>query len=98
MNSKISSKSRTTKNVTSIVKKEFAIFEVKSKREANLESCQENFNPIPIPERVLFQNVEELLPKLDHLYMMRDMLIFFKIHTEVSVPKKWSGSASYSSN
>jgi hypothetical protein len=37
MNSKTSSKSRTTKDVTSIVKKELAIFEVKGKRNANLE-------------------------------------------------------------
>jgi hypothetical protein len=44
MNSKISSKSRTTKNVTSIVKKELAIFEVRGKRSANLESCYEDLN------------------------------------------------------
>jgi hypothetical protein len=36
MNSKISPKSRTTKDVTSIVKKNLAIFEVKGTREANL--------------------------------------------------------------
>jgi hypothetical protein len=41
INSKISSKSGTTKDVTSIVKKELAIFEVKHKRGANLESCYE---------------------------------------------------------
>jgi hypothetical protein len=47
INSNISSKSRTTKDVTSMVKKELAIFEVKSKRGANLESCYKNFNSIP---------------------------------------------------
>jgi hypothetical protein len=66
MNSKIISKSRTTKDVTSNVKKELAIFEVKGKRGANLESCYENFNSIPPssvePERV-FLDVEKLLPK-----------------------------------
>jgi hypothetical protein len=48
MNSKISSKSRTT----FIVKKELAIFEVEGKR----EGCYENLNSIPLrsvdPERV----------------------------------------------
>jgi hypothetical protein len=34
MNSKLSSKSRTTKDVTSIVKKELAIFEVEGKHGA----------------------------------------------------------------
>jgi hypothetical protein len=67
MNFKISSKSRTTKDVTSIVKKELAIAEVKAKRGANLESCYD-FNSIPPssadPEGIL-QDVEELLPKLD---------------------------------
>jgi hypothetical protein len=38
MNSKTSSKSRTTKDVTSVVKKYLAIFEVEGKRETNLES------------------------------------------------------------
>jgi hypothetical protein len=56
MKSEISSKSRTTKDVTSIVRKELAIFEVKCKRGANLESCYENLNSIPPssvePERV----------------------------------------------
>jgi hypothetical protein len=47
MNSKISSKSRTTKDVTSIVKKELAISAVNGKRAANLESCYENLNSIP---------------------------------------------------
>jgi hypothetical protein len=47
MNSKMSSKSRITKGVTSIVKKELAIFEVKGKRGTNLEICYENFNSIP---------------------------------------------------
>jgi hypothetical protein len=47
MNPKISSKSRTTKDVTSIVKKELAIFEVEGKRGANLESCYENLKSIP---------------------------------------------------
>jgi hypothetical protein len=46
MNSKISSKSRTTKDVMGIVKKELAIFEVEGKREANLESFYENLNSI----------------------------------------------------
>jgi hypothetical protein len=41
INFKISSKSRTKKDVTSIVKKNLAFFEVKSKRGANLESCYE---------------------------------------------------------
>jgi hypothetical protein len=45
MNSKISSKSRTTNYVTSIVKKELAIFE--GKRGANFESSYENLNSIP---------------------------------------------------
>jgi hypothetical protein len=39
MNSKICSKSRTTRDVLGIVKKELAIFEVEGKRGANLESC-----------------------------------------------------------
>jgi hypothetical protein len=56
INSKISSKSRTTKDVMGIVKKELAIFEIESKRAANLESCYENLNSIPPssvePERV----------------------------------------------
>jgi hypothetical protein len=56
INSKISSKSRTTKDVMGIVKKELAIFEVEGKRGANRESCDENFNSIPLssvePERV----------------------------------------------
>jgi hypothetical protein len=47
MNSKISFKSRTTKVVTSIVKKELAIFEVEGKCGANLESCYENLYTIP---------------------------------------------------
>jgi hypothetical protein len=56
MNSKIRSKSRTTNDVTSIVKKELAIFEVKGIRGAILEGFYENFNSIPHssvePERV----------------------------------------------
>jgi hypothetical protein len=40
MNSKIIFKSRTTKDVTSIVKEELAIFEVESKLGANFESFQ----------------------------------------------------------
>jgi hypothetical protein len=56
INSKISSKSRTTKDVMGIVKKELAIFEIEGKRGANLESCYENLNSIPPssvePERV----------------------------------------------
>jgi hypothetical protein len=48
LNSKICSKSRTTKDVMDIVKKELAIFEVEGKREANLESCYENLNSIPL--------------------------------------------------
>jgi hypothetical protein len=65
MNSKICSKSRTTKDVTSIVKKELAFFEVEGNSRANLESCYENLNPIPSsvdPERV-FLDVGELLSK-----------------------------------
>jgi hypothetical protein len=56
MNSKISSNSRTTKDVMDIVKKELAIFEVESKRGVNLQSCYKHFNSIPPssvePERV----------------------------------------------
>jgi hypothetical protein len=56
MNFKITFKSRTTKYVTSIVKTQLVIFEVKDKREGNLEFCYENFNSIPPssvePERV----------------------------------------------
>jgi hypothetical protein len=67
MNSKISSKSRTTKDVMGIVKKELANFEVEGKRGANLQSCYENWNSIPPSsvelERVFFLDVEELLPK-----------------------------------
>jgi hypothetical protein len=47
MNSKISYKSRITKEFTSIVKKELAILEVEGKRGVNLERCYENFNSIP---------------------------------------------------
>jgi hypothetical protein len=47
MNSKISSKSRTTKDVPIIVKKELVFFEVKGKRGGNLQSCYENLNSIP---------------------------------------------------
>jgi hypothetical protein len=46
-NSKIWFKSRTTKDVMGIVKKEVAIFEFEGKREANLKSCYENLNSIP---------------------------------------------------
>jgi hypothetical protein len=46
INSEISSKSRTTKNVTSIVKNDLAIFEIEGKRGANLESCYEILNLI----------------------------------------------------
>jgi hypothetical protein len=66
MNSKKSFKSRTTKDVTSIVTKELAIFE--------FESFYENLNSIPpsnVEPDVLFEDVEELLPKLDHIYMIR---------------------------
>jgi hypothetical protein len=56
MNYKICSKSRTVKNVMSIVKKELAIFKVEGKRGANLESWYRNLNSIPPssvdPERV----------------------------------------------
>jgi hypothetical protein len=56
MNSKISFKSRTTKDVTSIVKKELAIFAVEGKRGTNLKSFYENLNLILLssvdPERV----------------------------------------------
>jgi hypothetical protein len=56
MNYKISSKSRTTKDLTRIGKKNSAIFEVEGKRGVNLESGYENFNSIPPssvdPERV----------------------------------------------
>jgi hypothetical protein len=47
MNSQISSKSGTTKDITSVVKKELDFFEVEGKRGANLESCYENLNSIP---------------------------------------------------
>jgi hypothetical protein len=46
INSKISSKSRTTKDVIGIVKKELAILEIEGKRGANLQSCYENLNSI----------------------------------------------------
>jgi hypothetical protein len=39
MNSNLSSKSPTTKDKTSIVKKELAIFEVKGKRGADFQGC-----------------------------------------------------------
>jgi hypothetical protein len=81
MNSKISYKSRTTEDETSIVRKELAVFEVEGKRGTNLESCYEHLKSIPPcsvePERV-FQDVEELLPNLDHIYMSVDMLIFLR--------------------
>jgi hypothetical protein len=58
MNSKICSKSRTTKDVMGIVKKELVIFDVEGKRGANLERCYENLNSIPPssvePGRVFF--------------------------------------------
>jgi hypothetical protein len=44
MSSKICSKSRTTKDVMDIVKKELAIFEVEGTRGANLVNCYENSN------------------------------------------------------
>jgi hypothetical protein len=47
INSKIISKSRTTKDVTSIVKIKFAIFEIEGKREANLVFYYDNLNSIP---------------------------------------------------
>jgi hypothetical protein len=65
MNSKICSKSRTTKDVMGIVKKELAIFEVEGKRGASLESCYENFNSTPpssVEPNVFLLDVEELLP------------------------------------
>jgi hypothetical protein len=59
INSKISSNSRTTKDVMGIVKKELAIFKVKGKRGANLKSCCENLNSIPPisvePEGIFFR-------------------------------------------
>jgi hypothetical protein len=59
INSIISSKSRTTKDVTSIVEKELGFFEVKGKRAANLESCYENLNSIPTssvePDGIFFR-------------------------------------------
>jgi hypothetical protein len=54
INSKISSKSRTTNDVTSIVKKELALFEDEGKRGANLESCYEKLNSIPLSSRTCF--------------------------------------------
>jgi hypothetical protein len=66
MNSKKSFKSRTTKDVTSIVKSK-----------ANVELILRAVTKILIQyqlvawiQSVFFQDVEELLPKLDHLYMM----------------------------
>jgi hypothetical protein len=56
MNSKISSKSRTAKDVMDIVKKELAIFEVDGKRGANLERCCKNLNSIP-PSSVELEHV-----------------------------------------
>ena len=45
--SKITPKNRTSKNVTSIIKKEISIFEVEGSRGANLERCYNNLNSIP---------------------------------------------------
>jgi hypothetical protein len=73
MNSKKSSKSRTTKDVTSIVKKELAIFDVEGKRGVNLESCYENLNSISPssvePERVFFRMWKNCFQ--NYLYMIR---------------------------
>jgi hypothetical protein len=91
--SKISFKSRTTKNVTSIVKKELAIFEGEGKHVSNLQSCYANLNSIlpssEEPERV-FQDVEEVLPKLDHplhdesVDMLTFMMRLIKLHTKIT--------------
>jgi hypothetical protein len=59
MNSKISSVSRTIKDVMGIVKKELAIFEIEGKRGANLESCYENC----VTERV-FSGCERTVTKI----------------------------------
>jgi hypothetical protein len=56
INSKISSKSRTTKDVMGIVKKGLTIFEIEGKRVANLESCYEHLNSIP-PSSVELERV-----------------------------------------
>jgi hypothetical protein len=77
MNSTISSKSRTMKDVTSIVKNELAIFEVEGKREANLESQYHYHLLAWIHQNVFFQDVKELLPILDHLYMMTAYGVLF---------------------
>jgi hypothetical protein len=74
MNSKISSRSRTTKDVTSIVKKELAIFEVEGKRGVTFESSYENFNSIPPssvePERV-FSGCGRTFESMDMLTFLR---------------------------
>jgi hypothetical protein len=63
INFKISSKSRTTKDVKSILKKELAIYEVKGKRKANLESCCEKLNSIP-PSSVFFSRCGRTVTKI----------------------------------
>jgi hypothetical protein len=87
MNFKISSKSRATTDVTIIVKKELAFFEVKDKRGANLESCYENLNSIP--ESIFCQDVEELLPKLDHhVNMLTFLRGYFKTENNCLLTKQ----------
>jgi hypothetical protein len=75
MNSKISSKSRATKNVTRIVKKQLAIFEDEGERGKLLlravAKISIQYHLVAWYQNVFFQDVEELLPKLDHLYMIR---------------------------
>jgi hypothetical protein len=58
MNSKLCSKSGTTKDVMGIVKRKLAIFEVEGKRGANLQHHQAARN-----QNVFFLDVEELLLK-----------------------------------
>jgi hypothetical protein len=73
INSKISSKSRTTKDVMGIVKKELATFEIEGKRGANLESCYENLNSITarsVEPRTCFSGCGRTVTKKDHVYMM----------------------------
>jgi hypothetical protein len=86
MNSKIISKSRTTKDVTSNVKKELAIFVIKGKRGANLESCYENINSIPPYQqrgtRTCFSGCGKTLTKIRSSLRLHndsvDMLTFLK--------------------
>jgi hypothetical protein len=47
INAKITSKTRTLKDITSVVKKELINFEIERKREPNLEKAYNDLNTIP---------------------------------------------------